>query len=315
MGGEPRGIAVGEGAIWVARHGDDKVNRIDPTTGDQEEIDVGADPDRIAAGGGAVWVTIDDGTNLARIDPQSNRPTNPVPVDARRAPDCENCPNPGMEIGEGALWVASARKGRISKRDLRTGKEEHRYELPSGYGGALSVSGGAVWAVGYDDDGPSDDGNPRGAWLVRIDAHAKDDVPGDPESGGTTAVPKGIAAYGTRTIWITATQETKDAVALIDPQAGDGGEDLGHVDLEPRTVGEDVVAVKGAAFVWDARTGRLIQIGRDPVDVAGTTKVAGYQTREITNITWSDLDVASGYAWVTDPFSNAVFKVDLSSPR
>ena len=324
MGGEPRGIAVGEGAIWVARHGDDKVNRIDPKTGDQEEIDVGSDPDRIAVGGGAVWVTIHDGTKMVRISPRTHEVTTrkPVPIDARRATDCENCPNPGMEIGEGALWVASAREGRISRRSLDDGTqyEGGLYELPSGYGGALAISGGAVWAVGYDEDGPSDDGTERGAWLVRIDAHAKDDETGDPQPGGTAPTPQGVAAYGNQTLWITATQETKDVVALFDPQQGDRGKDLGHVDLESGTItSEDVVAVKGAAFIWNAISGRLRRIDRDKIAhggnaVAGATTVAGYRTREIVNKTWSDLDLADGFAWVTDPAGGAVFKVAPRPP-
>ncbi len=310
IGGEPRGIAVGEGAIWVARHGDDKVNRIDPATGEQERVSTSApDPDRIVAGEGAVWVTIADGTQLVRIDPRTRKTTasHPVAVDGRRAEDCTGCPNPGMEIGEDALWVGSTREGRISKRDLHSGAEDARYELPSGYSGALSVNGGAVWAVGYDDDGPDDDGTPRGAWLVRIDA--KTGNVGDPIPVGTS-ISTGVAASGDRAVWITATADTKDVLTLFDPAKED---ELDHINFEPETItGEDVVATQDAAFLWDARTASLMQIDRDTIDIASTTKVRGYRTRLGSNITWSDLDVADGFAWVTDAEGGAVFKVDYS---
>ena len=57
VGPNPLGVAVGEGAVWVA-NGDGTVSRIDPITYESTTISVGTSVGGIAAGAGLVWVAV-----------------------------------------------------------------------------------------------------------------------------------------------------------------------------------------------------------------------------------------------------------------
>jgi len=58
IGGQPTGVAVGEGAIWIADPGRRSVVRVDPKTDRVvKRIRLGARPRGIAVGGGFVWVS------------------------------------------------------------------------------------------------------------------------------------------------------------------------------------------------------------------------------------------------------------------
>ncbi len=57
VGRAPWGVAVGEGAVWVANTIDGTVSRVDPSTNRVvATIRVGADPKEIAVGEGSVWL-------------------------------------------------------------------------------------------------------------------------------------------------------------------------------------------------------------------------------------------------------------------
>jgi YVTN family beta-propeller protein len=58
VGRIPQGVAVGEGAVWVANARDGTVSRVDPETLDVETIEVGGRPEDVAVGEGGVWVTV-----------------------------------------------------------------------------------------------------------------------------------------------------------------------------------------------------------------------------------------------------------------
>ena len=58
IGGQPAGIAVGDGAIWIADPGTRSVVRVDPKKNRVvTRIRVGARPRGIAVGGGFVWIS------------------------------------------------------------------------------------------------------------------------------------------------------------------------------------------------------------------------------------------------------------------
>ena len=71
VGPDPRAIAAGAGAIWVANTGDGTVSEIDPDTAEtlHRPIEVGGRPTDIAAGGGGVWAVDNFGGKLVPIDP------------------------------------------------------------------------------------------------------------------------------------------------------------------------------------------------------------------------------------------------------
>jgi YVTN family beta-propeller protein len=90
-------VAVGEGAIWVTHLADDYVSKVDETTGPSTYIHVGNGPLDVAVGGGAVWVTNSlDGT-VSRIDPKTNEE---VEIEVGSSPE-------GVAFGDGSVWVAT----------------------------------------------------------------------------------------------------------------------------------------------------------------------------------------------------------------
>jgi streptogramin lyase len=59
IGGNPAGLAVGEGSVWVADPATRSVIRVNPHTNQVEErIRVGGQPRGITVGAGAVWVSV-----------------------------------------------------------------------------------------------------------------------------------------------------------------------------------------------------------------------------------------------------------------
>ena len=92
-----RGIAVGDGAVWVANSLGNTVSEIEPSTNRVvRRIRVGKDPVGVALGEGAIWVTnYKDGT-VSRIDPRLGRVVATIRVG----------PNPDhLAAGEGGIWV------------------------------------------------------------------------------------------------------------------------------------------------------------------------------------------------------------------
>jgi hypothetical protein len=86
----PRGVAVGDGAVWVVgrRAHDYEVVRIDPATGRvtaRTPFPAGSPVDSIAFGFRAVWVVSSPPATLYRIDPRSARRTGTVAVGRSRA--------------------------------------------------------------------------------------------------------------------------------------------------------------------------------------------------------------------------------------
>jgi streptogramin lyase len=58
-GGTPAGIAVGDGAVWVADQAGHRVIKIDARTNDiVDRIDVGRPPSAIAFGAKTLWVGV-----------------------------------------------------------------------------------------------------------------------------------------------------------------------------------------------------------------------------------------------------------------
>jgi YVTN family beta-propeller protein len=76
--GDPRGIAVGAGSVWVADYGtegypDGTVSRIDPATNSViASIPVGTNPADVAFGGGFVWIAMAGEPTVVQIDPLTN---------------------------------------------------------------------------------------------------------------------------------------------------------------------------------------------------------------------------------------------------
>ena len=103
---EPRAVAIGYGAVWVAVHGrrDNQLLRIAPTTGavSRTRFPRSSPIDGLAAGFGGIWVTASLSGTLYRVDPRSARVTERVHLSGRAA---------RPEVVLGAIWVGLSRSG------------------------------------------------------------------------------------------------------------------------------------------------------------------------------------------------------------
>ena len=101
---EPTGIAVGEGAVWVADSVGDNVTPHRPAHEPQgREADQGRAWARRAwpSAAGAVWVANFRGNTVSRIDPNSNRVVATIRVGNGPA---------DIAVGEGGLWVTERQR-------------------------------------------------------------------------------------------------------------------------------------------------------------------------------------------------------------
>ena len=132
------GLAVGEGAVWVA--GDyygRSVWRIDPVSEAVTSIRLPFIPAGIAAGEGAIWVTslLDD--TVARIDPATRRIVARIRVGRGAA---------ALAVGEGAVWVADSLDDTVSRIDPR---DNSVTTIPVGLAPVDVAAGGSgAWVIG-----------------------------------------------------------------------------------------------------------------------------------------------------------------------
>ena len=116
VGARPRGVAVGEGSVWVANQDDKTLSRIDAATHDLvRTITLDATPTGVAVGLGSVWVANGLVGTVVRVDTTTNEPVEPIEVTFRS--------NAGtVAVGEGAIWAAfgNGEVGRIAPRRPRS---------------------------------------------------------------------------------------------------------------------------------------------------------------------------------------------------
>jgi DNA-binding beta-propeller fold protein YncE len=76
------GIAVGDGAVWLAVMESQEVIRVDPATNRvTERIPVSGAPDHIAVHGGSLWLVLSQDDAVIRIDPATGAETARIAVD------------------------------------------------------------------------------------------------------------------------------------------------------------------------------------------------------------------------------------------
>ncbi len=136
-------LAVGEGAVWVTNRFSSTVTRISVSTGRQAKIAVGPEPKGIAVGEDAVWVAASGGDEITRINPRTLG-TRSIRLGA--IPD-------RVTVGGGSVWVTAKEAGRLLRIDARTRKVLERIDTgPRPY--ALDITRGrAVWLTLLDDNG------------------------------------------------------------------------------------------------------------------------------------------------------------------
>lgn len=109
VGPDSRGLAIGEGSIWVV--GDFDVSRADPGRRLPDTLQIGDNPSPsdVAVGLGSVWISDMRNDTLTRVDPDTNRPTTAIQLPESPL---------GVAVGFGAVWVVG-RGGLLSRVDER----------------------------------------------------------------------------------------------------------------------------------------------------------------------------------------------------
>jgi YVTN family beta-propeller protein len=139
VGNDPAGLAVGDGAVWVADSFDNTVTRIVPAGAGgtvTHTIPLGNGPGPIAAGEGAIWVANSRDGTVSRIDP-ATPPHVEAEIPVGRLPS-------GIVVGAGAVWVANSLSGTVSRIDPRTNLVTKTIDL-GGAPHSLAFAGGHLW--------------------------------------------------------------------------------------------------------------------------------------------------------------------------
>lgn len=144
VGSEPRAVAVGEGAVWVANSADGTVSRIDPKTRRVvETIGIGAPAIDVAAGEGSVWTANGSDGTVTEIDPQTNAVVQSINLRGSDTlvPDEAHA----VAVGAGAVWVAKGAR-EIVRINPRTGSISATIDVGA-QPADVAVSGDSVWAA------------------------------------------------------------------------------------------------------------------------------------------------------------------------
>jgi len=177
----PSLLALGpDGAVWVTRGGDDRIDRIDGT---RRSFAVGSGPYGIALGpDGGVWFTAIGADCVGRLSPDGEVALTPVPGD-------NGMPAMITAGPDGAMWFTLNRRAALGRIDA--GGEIALHELPDPECGP----------VGIASDG-------RAIWFAEIGAGRVGRlVPGEPlqefDLPDRAARPHAVAPDGTGGCWVT----------------------------------------------------------------------------------------------------------------
>jgi streptogramin lyase len=143
--GTPSGRAPCQGVLlvsaagygWYACHAPDTLLRVPSAGGEAMKVaGISAAPEGGAYGAGRVWVVESDQNRLIAINPFTAKVVQAVTVGNEPV---------AVAVGYGAVWVANAGFGSVTRLDLRSGKVE-TIELdyqPT----AIAAGAGAIWVV------------------------------------------------------------------------------------------------------------------------------------------------------------------------
>ena len=116
VGGDPSGIAVGGGAVWVANSFDGTVSRIDPQTNRVvQTIPVGVTPDRRRFRRGSGLGDQRGGTQPHEDRLGERHVVNRIPTGALGR---------GIAVGGGSVWVTDESSRSVVRIDARTNKRD-----------------------------------------------------------------------------------------------------------------------------------------------------------------------------------------------
>lgn len=280
VGSAPRGVAVGEGAAWVANEGDGSVTPVSAGGKPGRAIATDGNPVSIAAGEGGVWVMSLPDRVVRRIDPGTRRAGPPI--------DLPDGGNGELVVGEGHVWASDADKGTIN-RISPAGRPLDRLEVTSGTTGAFAVGAGKLWVVGYNESGDS-------AVITPIDASTGDQ--GRPIELDTPC--GGGVGFGGDAVWVGDCEN--DRVLRLDPErrrvVARARAPAGVSDLRG-----SVAFGGGAVWVLEVDEGALTRIDPD------TSRAVGKPTAVPADGS-SYLAVGLDAAWVSSS-DDAIVRLDF----
>jgi YVTN family beta-propeller protein len=213
--GEPEGIALGFGSVWVASRAGNELVRIDPDTGEEmARIAVGPDPGGVLVGRNHVWVAVGGSDEVVRIDPSDNAVLDRVNVGL----------SPYGVAANGGLWVTNREGNSVSLVRPEGAVEQTTFAVGDDPKGIV-VDFGRVWVAN------------AGADTVTTIRRGRPIRVGDK--------PRGIAS-GFGSIWVTNGGD--GSVSRIDPDTREVVQEL-EVGRRPQGI------AVGAGSVWVANGG------------------------------------------------------------
>jgi YVTN family beta-propeller protein len=149
--GEPAGLAVGEGAVWLGTglFGPLSLSRINPSFDEiaktkalgRAEEPFYAARWQVAIGDGSIWTVGPRFGTVLRIDPRTMRVVSRIDVGIEPAT---------LSVGEGAVWAGGSRNV-VKRINPRTNKVDREWEVQQGPL-AIATSAGAVWVTAAGED-------------------------------------------------------------------------------------------------------------------------------------------------------------------
>jgi len=136
----PRGVAVGDGAVWVAGAGSVAVIRVDPASGKTKTIPMPGLCQDVAVGGGTVWAIMPQENTAVRVDAATGRRVGKL-ITTGFAPA-------SVDYGDGSAWVANG-DGTVTQIDGATGRVRAKRAVGSALVD-LTVRGRDVWVLRKD---------------------------------------------------------------------------------------------------------------------------------------------------------------------
>jgi virginiamycin B lyase len=167
LDGRPYGVALFDGALWVANGG--AVSQVDPgRAAVVGSIVPGPGRASVGAGGAGLWVGSSDAGTVSELDPTTNTIVRSVTVERPEY----------IAVGAADVWVASPTTGRITRIDAASGDIAASI-LVGTAPGQPTLAFGSVWIPHDCIQGTPDAG---AGSLTRIDPATNQitgDVPGD----------------------------------------------------------------------------------------------------------------------------------------
>ena len=141
VGTGPSGIAVGDGALWIADTFGSALLRVDPSSGDAQAIGLAGQPSDVAFTPNGVWVSFAP-AGIARVDPSNLSVTLTQSVGS----------GPTAVLSAfGSIWAANHFDGTVSRLEPSTGRVQVTISVGEGPN-SLGAAAGSLWVANEFDD-------------------------------------------------------------------------------------------------------------------------------------------------------------------